>query len=234
VVANVTVAGPDRGQLEPALAGLLERLPAGPAAPTAWELPALAGNELLVAPTQVSFVGKAADVRALGFEYRGAAAVVVRYLNASYLWERVRVQGGAYGVHCQLDPFAGTVSLTSYRDPNVAQTLRAFDGCAAFLRQCALDQTELNRAVVGAVGDLDSHQLPDAQGYTALVRHLTGVTDAYRQEIRDGVLATQAEDFPALAEVMAEVARTGQAVVLGPADVDLDQGTSSWQATRLL
>ena len=51
--------------------------------------------------------------------FTGAALVVNKLIRTGYLWEKVRVQGGAYGAFCLLDRVAGTLSFVSYRDPNV-------------------------------------------------------------------------------------------------------------------
>lgn len=45
------------------------------------------------------------------------------------------------------------------------------------------------------MGDIDAYQLPDAKGYSALVRHLLGVTDEERQMRREQVLSTSNHDF---------------------------------------
>ncbi len=45
------------------------------------------------------------------------------------------------------------------------------------------------------MGDIDAYQLPDAKGYSAMVRHLLGVSDEERQERREQILATSNKDF---------------------------------------
>ena len=59
----------------------------------------------------------------------------------------------------------------------------------AFLRGAELDRLTVERSIVGTIGDIDGYQLPDAKGYTSMVRELTGVTDEYRQGIREQILA---------------------------------------------
>lgn len=53
----------------------------------------------------------------------------------------------------------------------------------------------LLQAIIGTIGDVDSYQLPDAKGYSALSRHLLGVTDEERQIRRDQILGTTPKDF---------------------------------------
>jgi Zn-dependent M16 (insulinase) family peptidase len=44
--------------------------------------------------------------------------------------------------------------------------------------------------------------LPDAKGYIDMIRYLTGQTDEKRQNLRDELLSTTADDFKAFAEVL--------------------------------
>jgi hypothetical protein len=147
--------------------------------------------------------------------------VVTNYLRATYLWERVRVQGGAYGGFCVFDPRSGVFTYLSYRDPNLLSTLENYDGAAAFLNH--LDETRLNaeeqtKSIIGAIGELDAYQLPDAKGFTSMARFLLGESDEYRQRIRDEVLSTTLKDFRQLGQVLEQMARAGQVVVLGSQD----------------
>jgi Zn-dependent M16 (insulinase) family peptidase len=55
-------------------------------------------------------------------------------------------------------------------DPNLLDTLEAYDGSVDFLRSLELDGDALTKAIIGTMGDLDAYQLPDAKGYTAFSR----------------------------------------------------------------
>ncbi len=62
---------------------------------------------------------------------------------------------------------------------------------------------------------MDSYQLPDAKGFTSLLRTLNGDTDDIRQRLRDQVLAATVADVRALADLLEQVAQQGAVVVLG-------------------
>ena len=81
-----------------------------------------------------------------------------------------------------------------------------------------IPQDELTKAIIGTIGDFDSYQVPDAKGYTSMIRHLTGIDDGYRQKMRDQVLATDAESFTAFAGVLDEAAIAGRVAVFGSAE----------------
>jgi len=85
--------------------------------------------------TQVNYVAKGCPIYAPGEIVRGAASVITRYLRTAYLWDAVRVQGGAYGCSLGFGRTSGFALYSSYRDPNIVDTLAAYDGTAAFLRE---------------------------------------------------------------------------------------------------
>jgi hypothetical protein len=140
---------------------------------------------------------------------------MVGYLRTTWLWDRVRVQGGAYGARCNFDRFSGVLTFTSYRDPNLQKTIAAFDNAAEFLDTAPISQDELTRAIIGAISDIDMYMLPDAKGYTSLQRYLIGNTDELRQQMRDEILSTTVDHFRAFAGVLQEVKKNGIVKVLG-------------------
>ena len=113
--------------------------------------------------------------------------VAIKHLNTTYMWDKIRVQGGAYGGGSSFDTFSGLFSFSSYRDPNLLETLANYDGAAAFLRQPIGDQ-DLTRSIIGVIGTIDAYRLPDAKGFTSLLWELMGDTDEARQERREQVL----------------------------------------------
>jgi Zn-dependent M16 (insulinase) family peptidase len=62
---------------------------------------------------------------------------------------------------------------------------------------------------------MDTYLLPDAKGYTSMVRYLTGDTDEERQQRRAQVLGTTREDFGKFGEVLEAMNATGRVVVMG-------------------
>ena len=171
-------------------------------------------SEGLTFPGQVNYVAKGANLYTLGYTHTGATAVALRHLNTTYLWDKVRVQGGAYGGGSSFDPFSGGFMFTSYRDPNLLATLAAYDEAAGFLA-AGVGEQDLVRSIIGAIGTIDTYRLPDAKGFVSMLWELTGNTDANRQQRRDEVLGASAADFRRLGEVLSAVARTGKVAVLG-------------------
>lgn len=180
-----------------------------------WQTPEALSNEGLVLPAQVNYVGKGANLFAHGYELHGSISVITNYLRTSYLWDKVRAQGGAYGAYCRFGRQSGVLSFLSYRDPNLRSTLETYDEAAGFLRRSNLSDDELLKNIIGAIGALDAYQLPDAKGYTSMVRAMLDETDERRQQYRDEVLGTTVSDVRSFADVLDKVAASGRVVVLG-------------------
>jgi hypothetical protein len=230
MICNVTVDGENWRRFAPQLDAFLAAMPTAAASRVAWSPDYGSGFEGLVAPSQVNYVGKGTDLRAAGYTYHGSAAVALTYLRTSHLWERVRMQGGAYGTFCSFDRHAGVLCYLSYRDPNLTNTLDVYDEAGAFLRGPHLDETAVTRSIIGTIGSMDAYQLPDAKGYTSLVRYLRNVSEEERQRIRDEVLGTTADHIRAFGEVLDYVRDNGTVVVLGSREAMSAANTSFEQA----
>jgi Zn-dependent M16 (insulinase) family peptidase len=215
LVINVTVNAAGWAEFAPQLDTFLEHMPAGAVQPVEWTTRANPNYEGLIIPAQVNYVGKAADLYKLGYQLHGSALVATRYLRTSWLWEQVRVRGGAYGGFCVFDPRSGVFSYLSYRDPNLLATLDVYDRTSQFLRDLDLNEQELTRAIIGAISDLDSYQLPDAKGFSSTLRHLAGDDEEYRQRLREEILSTTVADFKNFADVLDQINAQGLVAVLG-------------------
>jgi Zn-dependent M16 (insulinase) family peptidase len=218
IILNITTDGMDLPQVEPHIDDLLGALPEAPVFETDWFYVRPEPFEGMTIPSQINFVGKGANLYNLGYRFHGSALAITRYLRNSWLWNRIRVHGGAYGAFCFFDRLSGNFTFVSYRDPNLIKTLETFDQSARFLRTVELGGEELTKAIIGAIGEIDTHMLPDAKGFVSMLRYLTNNTDEARQKMRDEVLGTKKGDFRAFAEVLDQVKEKGIAKVMGAGD----------------
>lgn len=218
LISNVTLDAANYAVFEPQLTAFLTALPEAEAPAGPRSFAALPAREGLAFPAQVNYVGKGANLYELGYELDGSISVIANQMRTSYLWEKIRMQGGAYGAFSLFSRLSGIFAYLSYRDPNLTGTLANFDGAVDFLRRHELSDDELTRSIIGAIGTIDAYELPDAKGYTSLTRYLTNESDDFLQAYRDQVLGTTAADFRALADVLEQLNAQGDIVVLGSAE----------------
>lgn len=221
MLCNVTVDETEWLQVRPHLVAFIGEIPAEPSVKRKEHSAPLAQNgdipahEGLIVPSQINYVGKGANLYRSGYAYHGSVRVITRYLRTSWLWDQVRVRGGAYGAFCNFDKFSGVLTFLSYRDPNVLETIETFDRTAGFLRNNALSRDELRKGIIGAIGDMDAYLFPDAKGYASMIRYLTGNTEEDLQQVREEIFATTVDDFTRFADVLDRVADHGLVKVLG-------------------
>jgi Zn-dependent M16 (insulinase) family peptidase len=215
MLCNVTLDQENWSHFQPKLNAFLEQFPANDVKKVAWTPQPPTAFEGLTIPARVNYVAKGTSLYNLGYQFHGSEIAIQNYLRTTWLWERVRVRGGAYGGFCMFDRFSGVFSYLSYRDPNLLGTLDNYDQAGQFLKDADISKEELTKSIIGAIGQLDAYQLPDAKGYTSMVRYLLGVTDAERQQIRDELLGTQPEDFKAFANVLQQLNEQALVVVMG-------------------
>ena len=217
MICNITAEEGMRARLESEIAGFLASLPAAQAERPAWSYQAASPRLGMTIPAKVNYVGKGADLRRHGYEPTGAASVIVNFLCDTWLYEKIRVQGGAYGGFCRIDLDSGVFSYGSYRDPNILRSLDIYDGTPGFLRDAAANtsQAELDRSIIGTIGGLDTYLLPDAKGWRSMLRSLTGESEDVLQRRRDEVFSLTPADLGRFADVLDEVAAHGRVAVLG-------------------
>jgi len=178
-----------------------------------WKWCCVPGNEAMYIPARVNYVGRAVNLDAGRYSFHGASLAATRLLRAGWLWDKIRVQGGAYGAFGSYDHFCNVMAFASYRDPNIADTLDVFAGSGEYLARPEQDLEEVEKAVIGAIGEMDSYQLPDAKGFSSMIRLLTNISDEYRQKIRDEILSTGLEDFQAFGRSLSTAFKQDKGVI---------------------
>lgn len=185
---------------------------------------AMKGNPLLrlaeqdegfVVPSPVNYVVKGGALFSPGESISGSTEVVVRLISQSYMWDKVRVLGGAYGGGCSLSHHSGTFSCYSYRDPNLKSTLEVFDAIASYIENLKLDDKEIEQLIIGAVGDLDKPMTAASKGYSSMVRWLLNNNLEVRQKRRDEMLATTASSFKEFVKRMRMSAMNWRSSIFG-------------------
>jgi len=215
MLVNVTLDSKGWLSFQPQVKEFIDSIPSSIGNREEWPMKGLPEFEGLTIPSQVNYVGKGVNLYETGYKYHGSAQVICRFLRNSWLWDRVRVQGGAYGSFCLFDRLTGTLTMVSYRDPNTLNTIDIFDQSAKFLRDIDLSNDELTKAIIGAIGDIDDYKLPDARGYVSMSQYLARITNEERQQIRDEVLGTTRDDFKNFANVLEAFKTKGIVKILG-------------------
>ena len=166
-------------------------------------------------PGQVQYVAMCGNFMQAGFSYTGALKVVNTLLGYDYLWNNIRVKGGAYGCMCGFSAGNGNSYFCSYRDPNLAETIRVYEGIADYLENYTADEREMTKAVIGTFSSMDTPLNPSAKGARSLNAYLSGTDFADIQKERDEVLSVSVEEIRKTAALVRAVIGQDHLCVIG-------------------
>lgn len=155
-------------------------------------------NEGFITPGQVQYVCCAGDFKKCGQSYSGAYEVLCTAMSYGYLWNNIRVLGGAYGAGL-LVMENGRMAFCSWRDPHLTKTMQVYRDAVAYIENFEVDEAELTRYVIGTMSSVDMPRSPRMEGERGAMSYLTGRTFADIQKKRDEILDVTVEDIRALA-----------------------------------
>lgn len=162
--------------------------------------------EGLSIPGGVGYVARAFRGSRLGEVAFAHEGVLAHLLRTGFLWERIRMKGGAYGAFALQNGAEGLFAMASYRDPCIAPTLGAFEEALEHYVREPPQWRDVELAVLGMVGGETRPLSPSQKNAVGLNRYLTGVSDTMRQERRDALRSTQPHDVVRAAERLRDLA----------------------------
>ncbi len=170
-------------------------------------------NEGLMTPSQIQYVAVAGSTdKLIGNE--GIIRVAEVSINNDYLYIKTRVQGGAYGVSCSfIRP--GIFEGTTYRDPNLENSIETFLDIPTYLSELNLTEEELTNSIIAAIGPLDAPRSPRAQGNSDYIYYQKGITAKDIQKIRDQIINCSLEDIKKVLPIYVDAIKNAVICVVG-------------------
>ncbi|MCL2218677.1 MAG: insulinase family protein [Chitinispirillia bacterium] len=163
----------------------------------------------------VNFAARAWKVPGLSAADCGRLFLLSRNLSTGYLWDKIRVEGGAYGGSAGMSVSHPIFTCTSYRDPNLEDTLTHFTKGLEEVA-CSISAEKVDQSIIGAIGKVDHPKNPHALGFGETMDILTGCTAEYHQELREALLAATPGDLKQIAGMIL-ASKESAVTVLGSA-----------------
>ena len=130
---------------------------------------------------------------------RGHYLVLRHILDTDYLWQNIRIMGGAYGCY-SIFSRNGYGSIVSYRDPNLQETIDVYQRIYDFVKNFDVNERELQEYIIGTMNHWDA-PMSIASKINVLNQYaLTGINEQDRNELRQQIVSTTKEDIRALAD----------------------------------
>lgn len=164
---------------------------------------------------QVQYVAACGNYIKSGFKSRGVLRVLKTILGYDYLWNNVRVKGGAYGCMCNLSGIDGSAYFVSYRDPNLKETVDIYKNIANYIENFEVDERDMTKYIIGTMSMVDTPLTPMMKGSRSLNAYLTGVKEEDIQKDRDEILRTSKEDIRSTAALVSAVIGEDNLCVIG-------------------
>lgn len=155
-------------------------------------------NEGFKSASQVQYVCRAGNFADKGYKYTGALRVLKVMMGYDYLWNNIRVKGGAYGC---MSGFSknGDGYFVSYRDPHLSKTVDIYEGIPEYLENFRADERTMSQYIIGAISALDTPLTPQGKALRSLISYMTGQDEEFYQKERDELLAATPEVIRSLA-----------------------------------
>lgn len=160
-------------------------------------------------PANVGFSAFGHNVYALGSEFSGSWAVLTSVMTFGYLWNMIRVQGGAYGTGMGIQR-NGNLFSYSYRDPNLENTKAVYQDMAAFLEEFTAQDMPLDDIIIGTISMVDPLLSPAGICDQECVRYLKGITKEDISQIRTQILTTTPQELEKLVEAVKAYVEKGK------------------------
>ena len=154
-------------------------------------------NEGFMTAGQVQYVCRAGNFLQKGLPYTGALKVLKVMMGYEYLWNQIRVKGGAYG--CMSSFYKnGDAYFVSYRDPNLDKTVEVYKQAAEYIKNYDADERTITQFIIGAISELDIPMTPQTKGSYSLGGYMTHMSMERLQKERDELLGITAETLRGL------------------------------------
>lgn len=175
-------------------------------------------HEAFVIPSDICFAARACDPRRLGIDVTGAWAVAANALSYDYLWNEIRVKGGAYGCGFRA---AGErqAAFYTYRDPAVDPSIERVERAGAWLGSFEPDEAAFEGFIVSCVSGMDAPVKPYALTKRRNTTYLAGLDPHAREERRAQMLAATPAELRSLGADVTHIAAASPTCVFGGRDV---------------
>ena len=175
-------------------------------------------HEAFVIPSDICFAASAYDPRRLDIDVTGAWAVAANALSYDYLWNEIRVKGGAYGCGFRA---AGErqAAFYTYRDPAIDPSIERVARAGEWLGSFEPDEAAFEGFIVSCVSGMDAPVKPYALTKRRNTTYLAGLDPHAREERRAQMLAATPGELRSLGADVTRIAAASPTCVFGGRDV---------------
>lgn len=188
------------------------------------EFEAETGARCFVTGSMVNFDAMCIDFPGYGQMDYVPEGVLAHILSTGYLWEKIRMEAGAYGASAMADGVAHLFSFSSYRDPEIESTYKIFRRSLEFIADGNLDDDTLEQAVITLAGQELYPVAPGRKGFRFVLMELDGRSYEVRKKRLEILLKLSVNDIINTArELLSYLDKSALAVVAGRSSAEKEK-----------
>ena len=200
----VTCSKEDYPAFEQSVGKLLSAIPEKPVEMKKWDFKFEKKNEGFLTASKVQYVVKGYDIKKLGYKFDGKMNVLNQIISTDWLQTQIRVIGGAYGGFCNFFE-SGNVLFSSYRDPNLKETLANYDATPEYLEKLNIDDKAMTRYIIGTIASIDNPLTASQKGSIAVKYYFEKTKPEDIQADRDAILNVTLKDIKDMKKMVADI-----------------------------
>ena len=189
-------------------------------------------HEAFVIPSDVTYLARACDPRALDIETDGLWSVASNALSYDYLWNEIRVKGGAYGCGFR-SPSPRHASFYTYRDPAIDPSLARIEAAGDWLAAFEPDADTFEGFIVSCVSGVDAPLKPYALTKRRNAEYFCKAPAGQRAERRQQMLDATPEALRALAADVSRIAHEAPTCVFAGREA-IEASAANWNIVELM
>ena len=162
----------------------------------------------------VSYSAINQNIEETGGKYSPKLNVLSHLLTYDYLWNEVRVKGGAYGTGFAVNQ-NGNIGAYSYRDPDVTNAINAYKHVYERVASLASSNEDLTQMIIGTIASSEPLLSPLSKVRVADRFYFTNVTYEDRKNNRKAIIETTGEELSTYADVFKKALDEGCICVVG-------------------
>lgn len=175
-------------------------------------------NEGFKTASKVQYVARCGNFIDQGVNYTGALQILKVILSYDYLWQNIRVKGGAYGCMSNFNRI-GDGYFVSYRDPHLERTMEVYEGVVDYLKNFEVSDRDMTKYIIGTMSNIDQPMSPATKGDRSMNLYMNKVSEEMIREERNQILDATQEDIRALYKVAEAILQADQLCVVGSEEV---------------
>ena len=189
-------------------------------------------REAFIIPSDVTYLARACDPRTLEIETDGTWSVASNALSYDYLWNEIRVKGGAYGCGFR-SPSPRHASFYTYRDPAIDPSLARIEAAGDWLASFDPDADTFEGFIVSCVSGMDAPLKPYTLTKRRNAEYFCKTPSGKRAERRRQMLESTPDALRALAANISRIAREAPACVFAGREA-IEASEVDWNVVELM